>query len=313
MMQEEKKEGPWLEDLEVARKEEGFGSAGLESDDDPDLHDLPKELRGLRDQAFEFEDELQSLLVSRGFGDLSVVLDPNTKKARFRMTSGAHDEVTREYTADFNEDWKGLAKAADGTCNIFIQPLPGRAITRRKPDIAFWGPAKCTTVVRPGRPNRLRIKHLVLPPMIHSKTREQIEVVNPDIVFQFSWGNGEGYEVEAINDMMNRALVAYPHAQPDNSSPNLGFLIKVRTKAKRNAAGHKIIRGVDVYRLPRGTTFADAKANRHGATHVIYTPGQADVTVEVTAQDLGIPAGNVPAPPPPFQISVADICNNLQV
>ena len=73
-------------------------------------------------------------------------------------------------------------------------------------------------------------------------------------------------------------------------------------------AGHKCI---DVYdMLPRGTTFADAKANHCGAT--AYTLGQVDVTVEVTAQDIGIPAGTVPAPPPPFQISIADICDTVQ-
>ena len=317
-MEEEKKESLGPDEEKEARpsaslvRREYPVDSDSDGDDDPDLHGLPSELRGLRDKTFEFEDELHSLVVSRGFGDLDIILDPKTKKARFRMTSGAHDEVTGVYTNAFNEDWRGIAAAHDGTCNIFIQPLPGRAITRRKPDIAFWGPAKCETIVRAGRA-RTTVKHLKVPPKIHSVTREQIEKVNPDVIFQFSWGNGEGYEVKAIDEMMNRALVTYSHNQPNNEAPTLGFLVKIRTANKRNAIGQKIIRCIDVYRLPHGTTFEDAKASQNGASHHRFFPGQPDVVVEITPQDLRITHNATMSPPrQPFQISAAEIYEMLQ-
>lgn len=126
-------------------------------------------------------------------------------------------------------------------------------------------------------------------PKIH-KTREQKERVNPDVVFQFSWGNGEGYQIEAIDEMMNRALVVYVPHQPNNEAPRLGFLVKLRTHGpnKGTRDDWRKLREVDVYRIPRGTTFEDAKASRNGASHASYAAGQQDVVLEITAQDLGI-------------------------
>ena len=160
---------------------------------------------------------------------------------------------------------------------------------------------------------RTDVKDLVLPPKIHLVTREQTERVNPHVVLQFSWGNAEGYEVKAIDEMMNRVLVNYPHTQPGNDPPGLGFLLRVRTTNKRNADGQKILRSIDVYRVRRGTTVADAKANRNGASHQSYRPGQTDVLLEITPQDVGIAASASNFPPVPFQISAAEFFSMLQV
>ena len=129
-------------------------------------------------------------------------------------------------------------------------------------------------------------KDLDSPPKLTNSTSEQTERVNPDVVFQFSWGNSFGYEKNAINDMMNRALVM-PH-QPNNEAPKLGFLVKVRTGSKRRSNGRKKLQRIDVFRIPRGTTVADAEANRNGARKASYEPGQEDVVMEITAKDLGI-------------------------
>jgi hypothetical protein len=98
---------------------------------------------------------------------------------------------------------------------------------------------------------------------------EQGDAVHPDVVFQFSWENKMKYESMALDDMMNRASV--DPFQPNNEAPRLGFLVKIRKKEKRNSIGRKIVTGVDLYRVPRGTNVADTEHNRNGASHVRYS------------------------------------------
>jgi hypothetical protein len=88
---------------------------------------------------------------------------------------------------------------------------------------------------------------------------------------------------------MSRALVVHEPHQPNNEAPTLGFLVKVRThRRKRTHNNRKILTKIDVYRIPRGATLEDAKANRNGASHASYSPGQQDVIMTITAHDLGI-------------------------
>lgn len=224
--------------------------------------------------------------MKRGFPDLPVVLDTRGR-ARLRMTCGAHDTVTDEYAREFNNIWgkNRWGVAIDGSTNVFIQALPGRKLTRRKPDIAFYGYKKCERNKR----GLLTPKSLTTPPKMFDKTREQRERVNPDVVFQFSWGNDDGYEVGAIDDMMNRVHTHYVPHQPNNDPPKVGYLLKMRTNQRqRTHNGRKVLQKLDVYRIPRGTTFDDAKNNRGGASHFSYAPGEADVMIQVKAQDLDI-------------------------
>ena len=317
-MQEEKKDREGEKnDWEDSAKDkpsnhEEDPEADLSDEDDSEdgeLVDLPKEVRKLMNQTFEFQDELEAKLVKLGFPDLPVVIDPKSLKARLRMTSGAHDDVTDEYARKFNKEWgkDEWGVAVDGSTNIFIQALPGHKETRRKPDIAFWGKDKCFTQRR-----LLKPKNLANPPKIHATT-EQKERVNPDVVFQFSWGNSKGYEIEAIDDMMNRVHTSYTSHQPNNEPPRLGFLLKVRFKRKkRDSKGRKILRCLDVYRIPHGATYEDAKANRKGASHSVYTPGGQDVVMQVTAQDLRLGNNHRGAPGAPFEISAKDIFDSLK-
>ena len=280
---------------------------GNNDSEDGELVDLPKELRKLKDKTFDFQDELKAEMVKRGFPDLPVVIDPKSRKARLRMTSGAHDKVTNRYTRLFNKKWGDdvWGVAVDGSTNVFIQALPNRKETRRKPDIAFWGRDKCELV-----DGLLEPKDLANPPKIYATT-EQTERVNPDVVFQFSWGNSEGYEIDAIDDLMNKAVVSYTPYQPNNEAPKLGFLLKVRFKGKkRDCYGRKILQCLDVYRIPHGATYEDAKANRKGASHAVYAPGGQDVVMGITAQDLRL--GNYQgAPRDPFEISAKAIFESL--
>jgi hypothetical protein len=282
---EEKKEVEVADGAKGEREQSCEGEEDEVGEEDDELVDLPAELSGLSNKTYGHLDDLELDLIERGFPDLPVVLDPKSGKARLRMTSGAHDKVTDEYTHEFNKLWgKDRWGRASESTNVFIQPLPGRKPTRRKPDIAFWGYNKCDF----NEKGLLNPKDLTLPPKFHA-TREQTERVNPDVVFQFSGGNAEGYEIKAIDDMMNRALVVYVPHQPNNEAPRLGFLVKLRThRGKRTRDNRKKLLKVDVYRIPRGATFQDAKANRNGASHASYAPGQQDVVLEITAKDLGI-------------------------
>ena len=251
--------------------------------EDGELVDLPKELSDLLAKTYDFLDELDADLNSRGLDDLPVVIDPKSKKPRLRMTSGAHNKVVGKYIRAFDRCWgKNRWGVATGKTNIYIQAQPGRLVTRRRPDIAFWGYDKCEL----SKFGVLMPKDLATPPKIH-ETREQTACVYPDVVFHFSWKNTMGYEVEAINAIMNRALVV--PEQPNHEAPTLGFLVKARTHPrKRTHDNRKILTQIDVYRIPRGATLEDAKANRNGACYAAYIPGQQDVILEVTAQDLGI-------------------------
>jgi hypothetical protein len=60
-----------------------------------------------------------------------------------------------------------------------------------------------------------------------------------------------------------------------------------------NGKNNPFTAGLDsIYKVPRGTTVADAIANANGAAqHIVYTPGgQAaqDVPFVITASDLGV-------------------------
>ena len=50
----------------------------------------------------------------------------------------------------------------------------------------------------------------------------------------------------------------------------------------------EILTKIDVYCISRSATLEDVKANRDGACHAAYIPGQQDVIMQITAQDPGI-------------------------
>lgn len=224
------------------------------------------------------------------------------------MPKGPHNKVTREYAQLFIDDWKGVAAVSDSGTNVYIDPTqPGRKIYTRIPDIAFWGPDKSVNVTKRGRSLTSPLELDDAPKL--AATRDTHETVNPDVVFQFSWGNAMSYEEKAIDDMMNRALVNYDPNQQHNSAPRLGYLVRIRKSAKRDANDCPILKQLEVYRIPRGTTLEDAKSNQNGASLSMYTAGQADVIIKITAQDLGIPIGTTA--PRTFEIYASDLLNDL--
>ena len=135
----------------------------------------------------------------------------------------------------------------------------------------------------------------------------------PDVVIQFSWKNKRGYEEEAINDMMNKA-VEIERGQPSLTCPRVGYLIKVRFQKKRTLAnaskGSKTqdMGGLDVYRLPRGTTIDDAINGTNGASKFTYTPGGQDHIIDITPADLGF---TTPLTWDGFQIHMSSIFGEM--
>ena len=191
------------------------------------------------------------------------------------MPSDNHNEATSHVVQAFCKwaaDWKGCATADH---NVLIDqsrpviPAPKRQRRVCQPDCAFWGFPNCE---RREKPNNALMPKKANPP-------KKIPKVSPDVVIQFSWRKGKDYEMEALNDIMNRTA----EAVAGNSPPRLGYLIKVHFGTSRKKAGF------DVYRVPRGTTVADAENNRNGAQKLIYNEGEHDVVIKITPEDLGIP------------------------
>ena len=95
-----------------------------------------------------------------------------------------------------------------------------------------------------------------------------------------------------MDEMMNDA-VEIEIGPKSMTCPRVGYLIKVRFKKKQtlqNAPkGSKTqdMGGLDLYRLPYGTTVDDAINGAGGAIKVTYVPGGPDQQIDITAQDLG--------------------------
>ena len=75
----------------------------------------------------------------------------------------------------------------------------------------------------------MKPKTLANPLKMFSKRFEsrKNEYVNPDVVLQYLAGeNEEGFEVEAIKNIMNQVHTLYEPHQANNESPRVGYLLK---------------------------------------------------------------------------------------
>ena len=102
------------------------------------------------------------------------------------------------------------------------------------------------------------------------------------------------YEETALNDMMNLGLENEKGILSANR-PRLGYLTKVRFSKKRTLQGAtkgkktQDMEGLDIYRLPHGTTLADARnSNNSNAEFLQYTPNGEEVVIVIKPADLGI-------------------------
>jgi hypothetical protein len=216
------------------------------------LPELPEELADLVGQVFATEQELQDRLDVLGIEDLLIELDTDGK-AVFKMPSDEHNTVTSLLTSKFLYWTKGRWGFATATNTAKLNNHKTRL-----PDISFWGYPQCES--------------------FDGNLFADLGKVEPDVVIQFSWKNEWDYDVRAINDMMNISV---------GDGIRVGYLIKMdfTVKGKKNNPPT----GLDIYKVPRGTTVANAIANANGAQHIVYTPGQVqDVPIVITASDLGV-------------------------
>ena len=271
--EEEKKEG--AEHADAAEKDctsaniDEEDNDSIESDEtDEELGDLPSEIAEEigKDRCFETEQELEDALDKAGVGDLPVVLVGG--KLRLIMPSVQHNEFTTYYANDFTLNWaKDRWGLSSPTHKIHLSN--GRS---RDPDLSFWGFPRC---IRDEEKNlSLAVKGSVA-----------------DVIIQFCWKNTQAYEENAIDDMMNLSLEKN-RGDVSHARPSLGYLIKVQFSKKRKLPGGDKIQdmaGLDIYRLPHGTTIANAcDPNNLNAQHWYYKPDGPEIYITITPQDLGI-------------------------
>merc|ERR1712176_397083 len=132
-----------------------------------------------------------------------------------------------------------------------------------------------------------------------------------------SWQNKKKYEEDAINDMMNEGL-EFDHGDPSTIRPRLGYLIKVRFSKKRTLAGAikgsktRDMEGLDIYRLPHGTTIAHAcDPNNANAEHWRYVAGGTEVFITIKPENLGI-TGFWAVLCGEYKIKVSDLFRKMQ-
>ena len=258
--------------------------------DDTELAPLMDELKTVfGDKKFQTEEELHDFMNQAGIADFPVILVDGV--LYLRRPTDQHNQFTSRTIFKFASRHRRFGYAT-GTHNVHLSSANG--FRHREPDVSFFGAPRCVA-------------------------DEDGDLVPydlgavPDIVIQFSWRNKRGYEEDAIDDIMNDA-VEIERGSKSLTCPRVGYLIKVRFKKKRtlqNAIkGSKTqdMGGLDLYRLPFGTTVDDAIHGTNGASKVTYVPGGPDHHIDITAQDLGF---TYPPSWDGFQIQMSRIFNEM--
>jgi hypothetical protein len=240
------------------------GNEDEELNENEELVDLPEELADLRGVYFDTDRALDMELEQRGWGDLRVVLWDGY--ARLVEWSEQHCHFKDYYTCDFRE-----LRRKWGYCSGILRVHLSNGCSRY-PSISYWGYPRCDKHPTSGLP----CFHLSRIPI-------------PDVVIQFCWGNVLSYEKQSIEDILSKCL-EYEGGPVSTDLPRLGYLIKIRLKRKMVGQGTKEVIGLDVYRLPHGTTVKQAlDPTDPSAEHWRYEPGGPKVLISIGPEDLGIP------------------------
>lgn len=256
--------------------------------DDTELVPLTDELKTVfGTKEFKTEEELHDFMDKAGIADFPVILVD--EGLYLRIPTNQHNRFTSRTIFKFASR-HGQFGYVTGTHNVHLSST--NDFRHREPDVSFFGAPRC-----------VEDEDGDLGPYDDGAV--------PDVVIQFSRRNKRGYEEDAIDEMMNDA-VEIERGPKSVTCPRVGFLIKVRFKKKRtlqNALkGSKTqdMGGLDLYRLPHGTTVDDAINGTGGASKVTYVPGGPDNHIDITAQDLGFP-GTPPVAWNGFQIQMSRI------
>ena len=172
----------------------------------------------------------------KGIGDLRITLVDG--KPRLVIPADQHNSFTSKHVFKF-AFLHGKWRFVSGTHNVHLSTN-----SRRESDVSFFGYGRC-----------IRDEEGVLEP----KDKGAV----PDVVIKFSWKNKSGYEENAMDDMMNLSL-ENGRGTLSRDRPRVGYLIKVRFLKKRALPGSikgtktQDLEGLDIFRLPHGTTISDA-------------------------------------------------------
>jgi hypothetical protein len=248
--------------MEAAEKvEDAIDYDGYYSgDEDEELVDLPDEIEHLiRGELFDTERELLDRLEKLGFGDERAMLLDG--KPRLISPSHEHNSFTSTQVWSFIDFSRKRGKWGVCSARHNIHLANGGY---RNPDISYWGYPRCDN---DGYPPLGAI---------------------PDVVIQFCWRNTFKYEQQAIDDMMNQGL-ENEGGPLSMDLPRLGYLIMMRF-SRNGKLLTQDLQGVDIYRLPHGTTIKQAlDPNDPSAQHWYYKPGDPEVLISIRRKDLGIP------------------------
>lgn len=266
---EEKKESSVEEAEEIGENLVDDGDDQSEEEDE-EVVDLPSELATALDSTYPSEEALQYALDNAGIGDPPIIFVKG--KPRMIMPSDQHNFFTSQYV-DIFAMWSVTTWGRWGFCSGTHKiHLPNRK--SRDLDLSYWGYPRCS----------------------HNNNGHWVPTVRdsvPDVVIQFSWKNKKSYEEDAIDDMMNRGLETDGGA-PSTIRPAVGYLVKVKFLRKRALSGAikgcktQDIEGLDIYRLPYGTTIMDAESTTNGAEKWTYFPRGEGLNIVISPAELGI-------------------------
>jgi hypothetical protein len=265
---------PIVEGKEKYRAEkEGEACESKFGDENKELIDVPMELSDLREKDFNTDRALPKELDDRGFGDFRVVFLKDGTPRLF-SPSDQRNSLTTHYVAHYNAfvDRRGELGLCSGTHKVHLSN--GKS---RDPDISYWGSPLCREDPEDG------IACLIDGGAL------------PDVVVKFSWDTSFDYDKLAIEDMLSKGL-EYEGGPLSVDRPRLGYLIKVRFYDKRTIAGKdtKDVIGLDIFRLPHGTTLDQAlDEDDPSAEYSYYEPGAAELLISIGREDLGIPPADL--------------------
>ena len=256
--EKKKKESPDCTDIRA-----GVRSSNLVLQGGHDDHSgIPRALVG---RHFADIDTLHDELELLGLSDSKFILTDDGLVAMPGDERNGGARFIRRTLDNYIKGWFGEWGFVDCDNSQEINKLTPRGRqARREPDVNFWLPEKCEFS---GKIMKVR-----------ERPGTKVDV-DPDVFFQFSWGNTEPREFLAMNDLLTLGGFGAGNMGP----PRVGVLVKVRRENDSDV-------GIDVYKVFSGCTVADAIAGNNGCTHHYYdhqNHPNNDIKVAVTAGEFG--------------------------
>jgi len=235
---------------------------------------LPSELKGT---LYNDEGELWEAQQKIGLSDLQIVLDSEGCAVWREMPDTKHNAGVDVILDEF-EKWKqeqGAVLLGKKGADVFVSQSFERN-KKRCPDFAIWGP------------DRLKERGRV------RGNADLEKVMNPHVMFQFSWGNKIEGEKHAVDDM---PMFAGWDDLASLGRPNVLYFIKVKQKGDpNNPQPNSPVNGFAVCEVRRGELVGT------DPTFTCPVGENEDVTIEVAPEDIWVATRCQP-----FLISLSEI------